>query len=152
MAVELKVALIIYSGEFGQDKEELETEQTIRDKNVKKLYLEDVALYTDEFSFRETAKESMMASMLRRESAEEGGDRDSDVPLPLQLASLAGKQEVVLIFTETNEFGLPRAVREVEMNLGGVLVHAYPHQGGQFSGVARFTTVRMRKAKAVMFW
>ena len=143
LAIELKIALIIYSGEFGQDKEELQTEQTIRDKNVKKLYLEDVALYTDEFSFREAAvKESMMASMLRRtESAEEGGDRDSDVPLPLQLASLAGKQEVVLIFTETNEFGLPRAVREVEMNLGGVLVHAYPHQGGGFRAVARFTAV-----------
>ena len=144
LAIELKAALIMYSGEFGQDKERSEREEVIRDKNVKKLFLEDVALYTDEFSFREAQDrcgESMLASMLRRESTGEAGDRHdsssssssaaaatADVQLPLQLASLAGKQEVVLIFTETNEFGLPRAVREVEMNLSGALVHAFPHQ------------------------
>ena len=135
LAIELKAALIMYSGEFGQDKEKSkEREEVIRDKNVKKLFLEDVTLYTDEFSFREAQDrcgESMLASMLRRESTGEvGGDSpdSGDVQLPLQLASLAGKQEVVLIFTETNEFGLPRAVREVEMNLSGALVHAFPHQ------------------------
>ena len=141
LAIELKAALIMYSGELGRDnKERSEREEVIRDKNVKKLFLEDVALYTDEFSFREAQDsrcgESMLASMLRRESTgEAGSDRHdsagataADVPLPLQLASLAGKQEVVLIFTETNEFGLPRAVREVEMNLSGALVHAFPHQ------------------------
>ena len=137
LAIELKAALIMYSGEFGQDKERSQREEVIRDKNVKKLFLEDVALYTDEFSFHEAQErcgESMLASMLRRESTGEAGDRHdsaaaaADVQLPLQLASLAGKQEVVLIFTETNEFGLPRAVREVEMNLSGALVHAFPHQ------------------------
>ena len=133
LAIELKAALIMYSGEFGQDRGErvAEREEVIRDKNVKKLFLEDVALYTDEFSFREAQDrcgESMLASMLRRESTGDADSAAADVPLPLQLASLAGKQEVVLIFTETNEFGLPRAVREVEMNLSGALVHAFPHQ------------------------
>jgi hypothetical protein len=74
----------------------------------------------------------MLASMVRRESGGENqsdNSSSSDVQLPLQIASLSGKQELTLLFTETNEFGLPRAVREVEMNLGGLFVHAYPHQG-----------------------
>jgi hypothetical protein len=61
LAVELKVGLVMYSGEFGMDKEKKEdvepasADGVIRDKNVKKIYFEDVSFYTDEFSFASAA-------------------------------------------------------------------------------------------------
>ena len=47
---------------------------------------------------------------------------------PLQLASLTGRQELVIRFSETDQFGLPRCIEEVELNLGGICFHVYPHQ------------------------
>lgn len=47
---------------------------------------------------------------------------------PLILASLPGVQELVLRFVDTDHFGLPRSVEEVEFNLGSCVLHAYPHQ------------------------
>ena len=34
----------------------------------------------------------------------------------------------VLRFTELNQYGLPRAVGEVEMSLGTLKLHVFPHQ------------------------
>ena len=31
-------------------------------------------------------------------------------------------------FSETDHFGLPRSIEEVELNLGGLSFHVYPHQ------------------------
>ena len=41
-----------------------------------------------------------------------------DLDPPLRFATLSGRQELVLKFTEMNQFGLPRAVDEVEVGLG----------------------------------
>ena len=46
----------------------------------------------------------------------------------LQLAALTGRNELVLRFSETDHFGLPRSIEEIELNLGGICLHVYPHQ------------------------
>ena len=65
------------------------------------------------------------------EVEQEGGgaqqDRENTDP-PLLFASLAGRQELILKFTEMNQFGLPRAVDEVEIGLGRLSLHIFPHQ------------------------
>ena len=55
-------------------------------------------------------------------------DSDENDVKPLVLASLMGKQELVLRFVDTDHFGLPRSIEEVEFNLGPCVIHAYPHQ------------------------
>ncbi len=57
---------------------------------------------------------------------EEKGEDDTQPPL--QWATLTGKQELVVRFSDTNQFGLPRSLDEVELNLGGLFVHLFPHQ------------------------
>jgi len=38
---------------------------------------------------------------------------------------------ILLRFTELNQYGLPRAVGEVEMSLGTFKLHVFPHQVGK---------------------
>ena len=59
---------------------------------------------------------------------EEKRREKEELDLPLKLASLAGRQEIVLKFSEMNQFGLPRAVDEVEVGLGHLALHVFPHQ------------------------
>ena len=68
-------------------------------------------------------------------------DNKTDLEPPLLLASLSGKQELVLKFTEMNQFGLPRAVDEVELWLGPLKLHVYPHQVHILTEIASAVTV-----------
>ena len=65
----------------------------------------------------------------------------TDLEPPLLLASLSGKQELVFKFTEMNQFGLPRAVDEVELWLGPLKLHVYPHQVHILTEIASAVTV-----------
>ena len=40
---------------------------------------------------------------------------------------------MILRFTELNQYGLPRAVGEVEMSLGTFKLHVFPHQVGKIN-------------------
>lgn len=51
---------------------------------------------------------------------------EAEPPLPLGI--LEGSQELLLKFTEMNQFGLPRAVDELQLNLGALKLHVFPHQ------------------------
>jgi hypothetical protein len=46
-----------------------------------------------------------------------------------------GRQELLIRFSDTNQYGLPRSIDEVELNLGGLVVHAFPHQVHTFTEV-----------------
>ena len=81
----------------------------------------------------------MSSSCESRESSET--INDSELEPPLLLASLSGKQEVVFKFTEMNQFGLPRAVDEVELWLGPLKLHVYPHQVHILTEIASAVTV-----------
>jgi hypothetical protein len=39
-----------------------------------------------------------------------------------------GRHEIIVRFAETNHFGFPTTLEEVELNLGGLLLHIFPHQ------------------------
>jgi len=147
IALELQVGRIVYSGETGavQQQEQFST------STVRKIFLEDISLLTDEFSLVSTFSPctSLHGSKYtsrspNKERRDSGGSDDSsdtihdnidisesvkdDIDPPLKLATLAGRQELVLKFTEMNQFGLPRAVDEVEIGLGRLSFHLYPHQ------------------------
>ena len=62
------------------------------------------------------------------------------------LASLSGKQELVMRFTEMNQFGLPRAVDEIEIGLGHLKIHLYPHQVHILTEIASAVTVPAKPA------
>ena len=66
----------------------------------------------------------------------------NDLDPPLRLAILAGRQELVLKFTEMNQFGLPRAVDtgRIEVGLGRLSFHIYPHQVRYYLGRLMLTT------------
>ena len=46
----------------------------------------------------------------------------------LHRATMAGKQELILTCTEMNQFGLPRAVDDVEVGLSRLIFHVNPLQ------------------------
>lgn len=52
---------------------------------------------------------------MRRSGSESAAESDLDEQQepPLQLAALTGKQEILMRFSEVNQFGLPRSVEEV---------------------------------------
>ena len=88
------------------------------------------------------SRESCESSETINEQDNCGGcDGKTDLEPPLLLASLAGKQELVLKFTEMNQFGLPRAVDEVELWLGPLKLHVYPHQVHILTEIASAVTV-----------
>jgi len=168
IALELQVGKIIYSGEAGsvQQQEQFST------STIRKIFLEDISLLTDEFSLvnnispctslhgsRYINKSPFMENKERRNS---GGSDDSsdtihddmnkssevkdDLDPPLRFATLAGRQELVLKFTEMNQFGLPRAVDEVEVGLGRLSFHVYPHQVHILTEIASAVTVPPKPA------
>ena len=174
MAIELKVATINYSGEIQGENSSQQSRKfcappnltgidsnTMTSSTLKKISIEGIQLFSDEFTFENNIGISPACSRvestsrLRRTLSESDNcDSDSDdantygsrtPPLgssssskgsvktaanfkTLQLASLTGRNELVITFAETDHFGLPRSVEEVELNLGGICLHIYPHQ------------------------
>ena len=136
IALELQVGRILYSGEAGEGAVTGQAEQ-FTTTTVRRIHLEELSLLTDQFSLAPgpfSGYSSLQGSRYCRPGAgeeEEGGgaqqDRENTDP-PLLFASLAGRQELILKFTEMNQFGLPRAVDEVEIGLGRLSLHIYPHQ------------------------
>ena len=105
-------------------------DDTLVTSTLKKVCVEGIQLLTDEFSFGPGRYKSSTGSS--SEDDEDDDDdgmaprRDGSEPLPV--ACLTGRQELVIRFSETNQFGLPRSLEEVELNLGGVCLHMFPHQ------------------------
>ena len=85
-------------------------------------------------SFEESAESEETINLNEKE------DND-DIDPPLLLATLDGKQEIVMRFTEMNQFGLPRAVDEIDIGLGQLKFHIYPHQVHILSEIAAAVTV-----------
>lgn len=78
---------------------------------------------------------SSVASQVSEDDDDGGGEAlvEDELATPnttaqLQLAFATGRQELVVRFAGTNEFGLPRSVEEVELNVAGLFLHVYPHQ------------------------
>merc|ERR1719509_716548 len=78
---------------------------------------------------------------LEEEQEEKEKTEKEELEMPLKLATLSGKQEIVLKFTEVNQFGLPRAVDEVEVGLNRLLLHVFPHQVHILSEILSAVTV-----------
>ena len=76
---------------------------------------------------------------------DEKSEKD-DIDPPLLLATLDGKQEIVMRFTEMNQFGLPRAVDEIDIGLGQLKFHVYPHQVHILSEIASAVSVPPKPA------
>ena len=137
-----QVGKIVYSGEAGsvQQQEQFST------STIRKVFLEDISLSTDEFSLVSnispcTSMQDSRYNASKKERRDSEGSNESsetihddkndlkdDLDPPLRFATLSGRQELVLKFTEMNQFGLPRAVDEVEVGLGRLSFHIYPHQ------------------------
>lgn len=119
LALELRIGKISYAGEAINPNESL-----LKASTIKKISFEDVGIFSDEFSFR---REYVTPDR-------DSDDQESDFPnhkedrQPLKLGSLTGRHELVVRFADTNHFGLPRSLEEVELNLGGILFHLFPHQ------------------------
>ena len=94
---------------------------------LKKISFQNVTFRTDEFSFHKSDSDQVMhRSSVGTEESSDATDED-DLK-PLIMASLKGKQELILRFVDTDHYGLPRSVEEVEINVGPLVVHAFPHQ------------------------
>ena len=172
MAVELKVANINYSGEIQGENarqqppnfSETSDPNTMTSSTIKKILIEGVQLFSDEFTFEDnegispacsrvesTSRFNRSSSETNLENSDDSDNDDTNTcgsrtpPIgslssskeslknvtslkTLQLASLTGRNELVIKFSETDHFGLPRSVEEVELNFGGVCLHVYPHQ------------------------
>ena len=136
-----------YSGEIpGGDT----VDDTLVTSTLKKICIEGIQLFTDEFRFGpgggrckiSPAGSTSCPGSSSSGAGSQGGDSDDDLDEllrpgckreeggsePLPVACLTGRQELVVRFSETNQFGLPRSLEEVELNLGGVCLHMYPHQ------------------------
>jgi len=155
IALELQVGKIVYSGEAGsvQQQEQFST------STIRKVFLEDISLSTDEFSLVSnispcTSMQDSRYNSIKKERRESVGSNESsetihddknelkdDLDPPLRFATLSGRQELVLKFTEMNQFGLPRAVDEVEVGLGRLSFHVYPHQVHILTEIASAITV-----------
>jgi len=165
IALELQVGKIVYSGETGA----VPQQEQFSTSTVRKIFLEDISLLTDEFSLVSNISpctslhgsrySSRSPNKERRESGDSDDSSDTihddmtnseaandDLDPPLRLATLAGRQELVLKFTEMNQFGLPRAVDEVEIGLGRLSFHLYPHQVHILSEIASAVTVPPKPA------
>lgn len=118
LALEIKVGSLKYQGEaIGVDLQPAQ----MTSSTLKKIFFEDVTLRTDEFSFHRNSE-------VLRSSSIGNDDHEGDEMKPLVMLSLSGKQELVLNFIDTDHYGLPRSIEEVEFNLGPCIVHAFPHQ------------------------
>ena len=128
LALELKIGSIRYAGEIPT--EGAPTTDTYITSTLKKICVEGVQLFTDEFRFgrRISPACSGKSSVVSDDEDEDDRAGFKDGSDPLQIASLTGKQELVVRFSDTNQFGLPRSLEEVELNLAGVCLHIFPHQ------------------------
>ena len=118
----VKVGSLKYQGEAIEDN--LHPAQ-MTSSTLKKIYFEDVTVRTDEFSFQ---RGTFARSSVGSHEKEGDSEADADLIKPLILGSLPGKQELVLRFVDTDHYGLPRSIEEVEFNLGPCIIHAFPHQ------------------------
>lgn len=121
LALEIKIGNLNYCGSMG----ELEPAQ-MTSSTLKKISFQDVTLRTDEFSFHKSDHDQIMHRSSVG-STEESEEVEDDLK-PLIMASLKGQQELILRFVDTDHYGLPRSVEEVEINVGPLVVHAFPHQ------------------------
>ncbi len=98
LALELKVGKLKYSGEVpGANLAEDPNPANFLTSTLKKIFFEDVMLLSDEFSFS------------RNEEPENEDSRSScEDSQPLPLCRLGGVQELVLRFSDTDHYGLPR--------------------------------------------
>ena len=120
MALELKIGSIKYAGEIPGDSEGGPSVDTLVTSTLKKVCIEGIQLFTDEFKFGPASERKISPAASSRRSSVETDDLDSllrppqpqqsrlDGSDPLPLACLTGKQELVVRFSETNQFGLPR--------------------------------------------
>jgi len=160
IALELQVGKIVYSGEAGS----LQQQEQFSTSTIRKVFLEDISLSTDEFSLVSnispcTSMQDSRYNSIRKDRRESVGSNESsetihddknepkdDLDPPLRFATLSGRQELVLKFTEMNQFGLPRAVDEVEVGLGRLSFHIYPHQVHILTEIASAITVPPKPA------
>ena len=123
LAIELRIGRINYVGDAAS------SDKAMTNSTTKKVSFHDVSLYSDEFSFqrqfsdRETSEDESPMTTSTSMPTHHKEDRQ-----PLKLASLVGRHEVVVRFAETNHFGFPTTLEEVELNLGGISLHIFPHQ------------------------
>ena len=132
LAVEIKIKILKYTGE-GQNEDNMQPAM-MTSSTLKKIFFEDVTLLTDEFSFQRTGHDINTSHADHdsddeddKESCNSNRSESEDIK-PLKVGSLLGVQEMVLRFVDTDHFGLPRSVEEIEFNLGACIIHAYPHQ------------------------
>ena len=126
LALEIKIGNLNYCGSAQDDLKPAQ----MTSSTFKKISFQDVTLRTDEFSFHKSDKDDQMMHRSSVGSTEESCSADDleDDLKPLMMASLKGKQELILRFVDTDHYGLPRSVEEVEINVGPLVVHAFPHQ------------------------
>ncbi|TRY61083.1 hypothetical protein TCAL_14969 [Tigriopus californicus] len=140
LALEIHIGLLMYSGnpnpaESGQSDSFKST--------LKRLFLEKIAFYTDEFSFEKKSspnKEDTQTESDTQSEDETDPAASSDKPRsrqasqsidhdpPLKFAEIVGRNEIVIRFAQTTTLGLPRSVEAIDVHLGSLLIHLYPHQ------------------------
>jgi len=141
LALEVQVGKIIYSGEIGAEQNEAFSTSTVR-----KIFFEEVGIFSDEFNLRSHSHSEGSGD----ESSSPDKKLDPDSEAPLKLAALTGRQELLVKFTDTNQFGLPRAVDEVEINFGILSVHLFPHQIHILSEILAAVTVPPQPQQSVV--
>lgn len=57
---------------------------------------------------------------------------------------------MTMTFLELNHFGLPRSIREIELSLGGLILHVYPHQIYTLSQIISALTVMQNEDASVL--
>ena len=133
LAIELKVGKIMYAGDPEQNNATNHAYVDERNKKkqsstVKRLFFEDVSLYSDDFEFKHTLSMIRSASEASSRNDELEEEELNEEEKPLQMAAITGRQELVIRFKDTNQLGLPRKIEEINLNLGMLCLHLYPHQ------------------------
>lgn len=137
LALEVHIGLLMYSGnpnpsESGQSDS--------FESTLKRLFLEKIAFYSDEFSFdKKSSPKKEDVDDSETEVHSQSGDETEkprsrqasqsiDHDPPLKFAEILGRNEIVIRFAQTTILGLPRSVEAIDVHLGSLLIHLYPHQ------------------------
>ena len=124
LALEIKIGSLNYCGSIADDLQPAQ----MTSSTLKKISFQDVTLRTDEFSFHKSDHDQIMHRSSVGSTEDSNEELEDDDLKPLIMASLKGKQELILRFVDTDHYGLPRSVEEVEINVGPLIIHAFPHQ------------------------
>ena len=123
LAIEIRIGKISYAGDAAN------SDHSMTNSTTKKVAFDDVSVDSDDFSFqRHFSPERDVASSDDEATTMSSSMHHKEDRQPLKLASLTGRHELIVRFADTNHFGLPRTLEEVELNLGGILFHIFPHQ------------------------